>query len=147
MCQNCLNGSGTSRRERPMIQERVETGQEPTRLFRAKAWMLVVLALVLGIAAGGGVTFWRMSIQHKRASDSLVAAMRVAMQVRAAQGNVNTSIKDINYELLVLGLSSEDIGQRPDTLRPFGIITKDMRSEPYVIAKRPESGKVANYPD
>lgn len=102
--------------------------QKSARFVRPPLWFFITVALLLGVIAGAGGASWKNSREAKYTKEAVVA-MRVAMQIRALQGNINTDTKAINYELLVLGLTSADIGQRPDTLRPFGIITKDMRVE------------------
>lgn len=104
-------------------------------LFLPTLCVFVIAALLVGIAAGAfSVSYLRMPREIARAVDDAVAVREISMRVLALQNNVNTDPKSINYELLVRGLSSKDIGQRPDRLRPFGILTSDMRKEPAVAA-------------
>jgi hypothetical protein len=119
--------------------------QVPVRLSVFNLVLAAIVALLLCMTAVWAMTYRHMSSEHQRSLEHALAVKHVSMRVLAAQNcNINADPKSINHDLVVLGLSSADIGQRPDTLAPFGIKTKDIRQEPTMTVTRRSRTKMTD---
>ncbi len=125
------------------IEAEAEAAQSPAQPeSQDNVWLTqpVLAAILIGGVAGYFVSLYAntaivMRQAQERADRGYERGM-IAVRVLAAQNNAPSfEVRDINCDILKLGVHSSEIGQRPDTLETSGIRTTDMEDGAVCPAK------------